>query len=590
MKMRVKLLIIVAVLMITIFLTLHLIVNVVFLQRFANLEKEKTQESVTRTTNLLSNELADISSSVADWAFWDDTYDFVQTRNEGYISSNLDDSVFINLRLSLMLFINTSGSIVYGETFDLGNNTERAMLPEISEEISSNPSLWNFTAADDKTEGIIILQQEPIIFSSKPILTSQNEGPAQGALIMGRCIDSSEISYLSSMLSISLTVNLFDDPQMQKDFQIARSSLSNTSPIFVEPLNADSVGGYALISDVFSKPTLILKIDLPRDIYKQGSTTVTYFIASVAVLCVVFGGAMIILLEKGMLSPLSRLTKTVKEMETKEYGLDTLHRLGNDETSILANAIKNSISRRLAAIEEMAGMVGHDLRNPLTGIKGAAYYLRTKNESKMDAKSREMLQVIEDNVEYSNKIVNDLLEYSRKIQLEYVDTTTKTLTREALRLVSIPKNIKLTDSENEIEITVDNDKMNRVFVNLIKNSIDAMPLGGLLTIRSMKAAKGVKITFSDTGDGMSKETLRNICTPLFTTKPKGMGFGLPICKRLVEAHGGSLTFESKIGKGTAATIFIPTNAKAKTKDEFLVELPSLGTHSTSTPPSSPAED
>jgi signal transduction histidine kinase len=306
----------------------------------------------------------------------------------------------------------------------------------------------------------------------------------------------------------------------------------------------------------------------------------------VAALCVIFGAAMIILLEKGMLSPLSKLTKAVKEMGTTEYRSHSVSRLGTDETSILADAIKDAISQRLAAIEELAGMVGHDLRNPLTGIKAAAYYVKRKYESKMDAKSMEMLKIIEDNVTYSDKIVSDLLDYSRKIQLEYVDTTPKLLAKEALSLVSIPKNIQLVDlTENATEITVDAEKMKRVFVNLIKNSVDAMPKGGSLTIKSTKVNDDVKFTFSDTGSGMSKETLNKICTPLFTTKAKGMGFGLPISKRLVEAHGGSLSFESTIGKGTTATVFIPTKAKAETRDEIWVELPTLDAHSESQHPS-----
>jgi signal transduction histidine kinase len=256
-------------------------------------------------------------------------------------------------------------------------------------------------------------------------------------------------------------------------------------------------------------------------------------------------------------------------MGTREYGSHSVSHLGTDETSILADAIKDEISQRLAAIEELAGMVGHDLRNPLTGIKGAEYYLKTKYESRMDDKGKEMLKVIEDNVAHSNKIVNDLLDYSRRIQLEYVDITSKLLLEEALSLVNIPKNIQVVNlTENVTEIAVDVEKMKRVFVNLIKNGVDAMPESGLLTVKSTKVKDDVKFTFSDTGMGMSKETLSKICTPLFTTKAKGMGFGLPICKRLVEAHGGSLSFESTLGKGTIATVLIPTKAKAETKDEL----------------------
>ena len=574
MRMRKKVIIIVATMTVSIFLVLNGIASTVILRSFAALEEQRTNEDTKRTTAALSNEIADVSSKVTDWAFWDDTYVFVQSRNESYIGSNLDDAVFVNLRLSLMLFINKSGQIVYGKAFDLSNNTETTLPQGISDGMASESSLWNHTTTESKTEGILSLPQETLIFSSKPILTSGEEGPIMGALIMGRYIDTTEIVYLSDSLHLPLAVRRFNDVQAQSDFQIARSSLSSSAPIFVRPLNGDFVGGYALVNDVFSNPALILRIDLSRDFYKQGVTTVNFFIAMVAVLCIVFGATMIILLEKGMLIPLSKLTMAVREIGMRESSANSISRFGSDETSILAEAIKDAISQRLAAIEELAGMVGHDLRNPLAGINGAVYYLRTKYESKMDAKGKEMLKIIEDDIAYSDKIVNDLLEYSRTIKLEYVDTTAKALIKESLSIMNIPKNIELNDlTKDETELTVDADKMKRVVVNLIKNAVEAMPQGGSLTIRSMKIDNGVKLILSDTGNGMARETLNKIGSPLFTTKAKGMGFGLSISKRLIEAHGGSISFESIPAKGTTVTILIPTRVKAETKDETWVELP-----------------
>lgn len=574
MRMRKKVIIIVAAMTVSIFLVLNGIASTVILRSFAALEEQRTNEDTKRTTAALSNEIADVSSKVTDWAFWDDTYVFVQSRNESYIGSNLDDAVFVNLRLSLMLFINKSGQIVYGKAFDLSNNTETTLPQGISDGMASESSLWNHTTTESKTEGILSLPQETLIFSSKPILTSGEEGPIMGALIMGRYIDTTEIVYLSDSLHLPLAVRRFNDVQAQSDFQIARSSLSSSAPIFVRPLNGDFVGGYALVNDVFSNPALILRIDLSRDFYKQGVTTVNFFIAMVAVLCIVFGATMIILLEKGMLIPLSKLTMAVREIGMRESSANSISRFGSDETSILAEAIKDAISQRLAAIEELAGMVGHDLRNPLAGINGAVYYLRTKYESKMDAKGKEMLKIIEDDIAYSDKIVNDLLEYSRTIKLEYVDTTAKALIKESLSIMNIPKNIELNDlTKDETELTVDADKMKRVVVNLIKNAVEAMPQGGSLTIRSMKIDNGVKLILSDTGNGMARETLNKIGSPLFTTKAKGMGFGLSISKRLIEAHGGSISFESIPAKGTTVTILIPTRVKAETKDETWVELP-----------------
>lgn len=215
-------------------------------------------------------------------------------------------------------------------------------------------------------------------------------------------------------------------------------------------------------------------------------------------------------------------------------------------------------SERLAAIGEVAAMVGHDLRNPLTGIAGANYYLRLKWGSKLDERCREMLDVIEKDVEYSNKIVSDLLDYSREIRLELKETNVQEVLQDAMSFVKVPANVGLRRSVSaEPAISLDAERMRRVFVNLIKNAFDAMPKGGTLTVKSRRVEECIEIVFTDTGSGMSEETLKKVWSPLFTTKAKGMGFGLAICKRIVEAHGGSITVESRIGKGTKFTLLIP---------------------------------
>jgi PAS domain S-box-containing protein len=231
-------------------------------------------------------------------------------------------------------------------------------------------------------------------------------------------------------------------------------------------------------------------------------------------------------------------------------------------------------SERLAAIGELAAMIGHDLRNPLTGITGAAYYLKTKLGKKMDIKAKEMLEIIEKDIEYSNKIINDLLEYSREIRLEQVGTTPKSLVREALSLVTVPENIRVINlSKNKPRMKADAEKMKRTLANMIKNAFDAMPIGGTLTIKSRRINNNVQIAFADTGIGMSKQVLDKLWRPLFTTKAKGMGFGLPICKRIVEAHGGKISVESTVGKGTTFTITVPIQPEVEESEEIWMNMP-----------------
>jgi len=231
-------------------------------------------------------------------------------------------------------------------------------------------------------------------------------------------------------------------------------------------------------------------------------------------------------------------------------------------------------AERLATMGELARMVGHDLRNPLTGIAGATYYLKSKLGDRISHKSREMLHLIERDIEYSNKIINDLLEYSGEIQLDIKTISLKQIFMEALALVKIPTNISVTDLIDERQrLEVDPDKMKRVFVNLIKNSIHAMPSGGKLQIQSRESNGKLSIKFTDTGIGISGKAIGKIWTPLFTTKAKGMGLGLSICKRLVEVHGGVISAKSIIGKGTTITIEIPVRSDSKGGEVAWVGMP-----------------
>jgi signal transduction histidine kinase len=250
--------------------------------------------------------------------------------------------------------------------------------------------------------------------------------------------------------------------------------------------------------------------------------------------------------------------------QVKEYA-DQLELKVKQRTRELIEAQNRLLkSERLAAIGEVAAMVGHDLRNPLTSIAGATYYLKTKFGSKMDKKTKEMLELIEKGIEYSNKIINDLLAYSGEIQLELSETTPKSIIKAALALVKVPKNIRIVDlTENEPRIKVDMQKIKRVFVNVIKNAIEAMPKGGKLTIISKKSEDSVKIAFIDTGTGMPKDILERIWTPFFTTKAKGLGLGLPICKRIVEAHRGKISAKSTVRKGATLTVTLPIKRKKK---------------------------
>jgi len=257
--------------------------------------------------------------------------------------------------------------------------------------------------------------------------------------------------------------------------------------------------------------------------------------------------------------------------EIKEYANELELRVEERTRDLKEAQNKLLKSERLAAIGELAGMVGHDLRNPLMAITGATYYLKTKYDPKTGEKSKEMVEIIQKAVAYSDKIISDLLDYSREIRLELTETTPKSMLKEANSSLEIPQNIRLQDeTEDKPRMNADVPRMKRVFINIIKNALDAMPNGGVLTIRSEENEEFVSFSFTDTGTGMNEEIMGKLWRPLFTTKAKGMGFGLPVCKRIVEAHGGTISVESTVGKGTTFRINVPIEPRTEeTKDVWI---------------------
>jgi len=246
------------------------------------------------------------------------------------------------------------------------------------------------------------------------------------------------------------------------------------------------------------------------------------------------------------------LTKCTKLQHKLEEHSKSLEKTVEEKTVELRK------SERMATIGQLAGMVGHDLRNPLTSIAGAAYYLKKKTGTKLNEKEKEMIVTIERSVDNSNKIISELLDYSREINLNRSVADPESLLKETLTLLEFPEKITLVNStQKEPKFTADKDKMQRVFVNLIRNALDAMPNGGTLTIKSERVENNVVFSFADTGVGMNEDTLQKLWTPLFTTKTKGMGLGLPICKRFVEAHNGTITVSSVPNKGSTFTVNLP---------------------------------
>lgn len=221
-------------------------------------------------------------------------------------------------------------------------------------------------------------------------------------------------------------------------------------------------------------------------------------------------------------------------------------------------------AERFASIGELAGQIGHDLRNPLTGIKNSAYFLREKGDKLRETERKKILDIIDNAVEDSDRIITSLVDYASDLHLEFSVCTPKFLLSGALLKVQIPDRIEVLNRLlDEPEFFADVAKIEDAFAKIITNAVEAMPDKGFLEIRSIQWGSNVEITFADTGLGISKDLLPKIFSPLVTTKAKGMGLGLAICKRMVDAHGGKIAVRSTVGKGTMVTITLPIEARTE---------------------------
>ena len=223
-------------------------------------------------------------------------------------------------------------------------------------------------------------------------------------------------------------------------------------------------------------------------------------------------------------------------------------------------------TEKFSAVGRIASHVSHDIRNPLGAISNSVFYLERKlggGNEKVD----KHLGLIRKQVDRATTIVSEINDFFKgrgSVSLE--PGAVNAVVREALSGLVLPPSIEVETclADGLPPITLDAQRLQRVFENLSKNAVQAMEGKGKLTITSLPEADSVEVTITDTGNGIPPDTLERLFEPLFTTKERGIGMGLPIVKSIVEAHNGTISVESEPGNGTTFTVRLPVR---RTEDE-----------------------
>ncbi len=219
---------------------------------------------------------------------------------------------------------------------------------------------------------------------------------------------------------------------------------------------------------------------------------------------------------------------------------------------------------RLSAIGAVAGGMAHDLRNPLGSIKNAVYFLRMAIQNP-DPKVLDTIAMMERDINVSEKVVKNLLDFARPKAPVRKRVLVADIVKVTLERVGIPWDIKVElEFEGHLTILADPELMSIALSTLVQNAVQAMPDGGRMVIGCVveKDPQGIVLSVSDTGVGIPKENLERIFDPLFTTKPRGTGLGLPLARTLAEMQGGSIDVLSEPGKGSTFYLRVPTGRRS----------------------------
>jgi two-component system sensor histidine kinase HydH len=266
----------------------------------------------------------------------------------------------------------------------------------------------------------------------------------------------------------------------------------------------------------------------------------------------------------GRTVPLEMIATTLREEDGAFLGHVLLFR---DMTEIRRLEEEIARSRRLASLGSLAAGIAHEIRNPLSSIKGFATCFRERCRD--NPEDREMAEVMIREVDRLNRVITQLLEFARPLTMNRVLAPLPAVIRHALKMVEGEARKKRVTLEMDLsaeidEVPLDADRMTQVLLNLCLNAIEAMEAGGVLRVSvAPQDERTVRITIADTGIGIPREDLHRVFDPYFTTRSSGTGLGLAIVHKIVEAHGGEVRLESEPGRGTTVTILLPKNMEGE---------------------------
>lgn len=358
------------------FLLLAGLINLVawafIIHGYQDLERGEMHTNLNRAAQAVRKEISNLALTTRDWAFWDDTYAFVASPSQEYIQSNLTESTLAGLNIHLMVYLNQRDEVVIAKCLDAETGLETTLPPDLSSHLSPGSPLLRPADTGEGVSGLLSLEAGTYMVSSQPILTSNGEGPARGALIMGRILSPERLLEVTSLLNLHIDSKRAGGGEASPDWAEAEDALQGGEGEFISTEGSSLIRGYTLLEDIYGKPALTLRIDMNREIYGKGLQTVLYFVLFLTFSSLIFFLFTFLLVEKAFLRRLSRLRNAVSEIGS---ALDHSLRVpveGRDEISSLAASVNRMLERLEVEDRRFRSLIEHAMEMVIVVDEGGS--------------------------------------------------------------------------------------------------------------------------------------------------------------------------------------------------------------------------
>jgi len=349
-KLRAKTTLTILILTLCIGMSSYLLVQEITLSNARTADENEAQKTIERTLTIMKLEISHLDNIVDDWASWTDTYNFVQNNNTDYIETNMEDSTFTSIDLNLMLFFNSSNQFVYGKIYDLQRKVQVPIASELLEYLSiENISLNQST---NGASGILLLEKNPMFVSLHSILTSERKGPSHGILIIGRVLDAERISTFAKIAKAQLSISPININQSMWELQTSTTIDSEKHVIHVETLNSTLLSAITSIIDIKGNPAVLIGAEVNRDLFISAQSNLLYLFFSILLISLISGATTVVLMSKLVLARLSKLDRSIRNIEESGLMSERVPTKGNDELSSLTSGF-NQMLDRLAEKEDV---------------------------------------------------------------------------------------------------------------------------------------------------------------------------------------------------------------------------------------------